>query len=220
MRRGHQKERPALRGVSHALAAMASIAGALALWEMASGDRAKQISMLVFGLSLVGLYASSAAYHLGRWRGTVYTVLRRLDHAMIFILIAGTYTPFCFNVLEGSERITMLALVWSVATTGVILKIFFPFLSRRASVPLYLITGWLAIFKAEAFTDALSRGALALVLLGGVAYTVGAIIYGFRRPNPLPRLFGYHEIFHLLVIVGSVTHFLAVFYYVVPFPRA
>ncbi len=219
MTQSNECQRPSLRGVSHAFATLASLLGMVALWKVSPGDWVKRISMLIFGASLVGLYASSAAYHLGRWRGAVYLWFRRLDHAMIFILIAGTYTPFCVNVLEGQERLTMLTLIWSVAAVGVGLKLFFPFLSRRASVPLYIITGWLAIFEAEAFTDALSLGALSLVLMGGIAYTVGAIVYGLKRPNPLPRFFGYHEVFHLLVIVGSITHFLAVFYYVVPFPR-
>jgi hemolysin III len=220
MTQGHPPERPSLRGVSHAFAALASLMGVIALWKVSHGDWTKRISMLVFGASLVALYASSATYHLGRWRGAVYTWFRRVDHAMIFVLIAGTYTPFCVNVLEGRERLVMLALIWSVAAIGVGLKLFLPFLSRRASVPLYIMTGWLAIFDFDAFADALSFGALSLVLLGGAAYTVGALVYGLKRPNPLPRFFGYHEIFHLLVIVGSVTHFLAVFYYVAPFPRA
>ena len=131
------KKKPLLRGVSHAFAAAASVLGAFALWEASAGDRAKQITMLVFGMSLVALYASSSMYHIGQWKGRAYMVFRRLDHAMIFVLIAGTYTPFCFNVLEGRTRVVMLALAWSVAAVGVSLKLFYPFLTRRFSVSIY-----------------------------------------------------------------------------------
>ena len=216
----HKKAKPVLRGVSHALAAIASAVGAIVLWVVSEGDRAKQLSLLVFGLSLVALYASSATYHMGRWTDRTYMFFRRLDHAMIFVLIAGSYTPFCFNLLHGSERIVMLALVWSIAGVGVALKLFLPFLARRATVPLYLGVGWLALVNIREFKQALSVGGLWLILSGGVAYTVGAVIYGLRRPNPVPGVFGYHEVFHLLVIAGSLTHFLAVFFYVVPLSRA
>ncbi len=215
----HKPSKPALRGVSHAVAALASAVGAIVLWFISEGDRAKQFSLLVFGLSLVALYGSSAAYHIGHWTDRSYMFFRRLDHAMIFVLIAGSYTPFCFNLLQGSERILMLTLVWAIAVVGVGLKFFAPFLGRRASVPLYLGAGWLALIKIRDFMQTLPGGALGLILTGGVAYTVGAVIYGLKRPNPMPGVFGYHEVFHLLVIAGSLAHFLAVLFYVVPLSR-
>jgi hemolysin III len=212
----HKPNKPVLRGVSHAFAALASAVGAMILWYLSKGDRARQLSLLVFGLSLVALYGSSAAYHIGRWTDRSYMFFRRLDHSMIFILIAGTYTPFGFNFLYGSGRILTLALIWGVAIVGVGLKMFSPFLARRASVPLYLGTGWLALFMSRGFIPKLPGGALGLIFAGGTAYTVGAVIYALKSPNPLPGVFGYHEVFHLLVIAGSLAHFLAVLLYVVP----
>jgi hemolysin III len=216
----HNKKKPLLRGVSHALAAVASVAGAVLLWKVTEGDRPRQITMLVFGLSLVALYAASATYHLGTWKGKAYMLFRRMDHAMIFVLIAGTYTPFCFTLLSGTARTTMLLLSWGYAIAGVSIKLFFPFLKRRFSVPIYLGAGWLAVFQIHKFVQVLSPHGLALLAAGGLAYTLGAIFYALRRPNPFPGIFGYHEVFHLLVITGSLTHFLAVLYYIAPMPRA
>jgi len=206
--------------VSHAFAAVASVIGAVALWRVTAGDRPRQITMLVFGLSLIALYASSATYHLGTWKGRAYMLFRRMDHAMIFVLIAGTYTPFAFVLLTGTSRLVMLVLIWTFALAGMSVKIFFPFLRRRFSVPIYLGAGWLAVLEYDKFVQALSRPGLTLLAAGGLAYTVGAIFYALRRPNPFPGIFGYHEVFHLFVITGSVSHFLAVLFYVAPLPIA
>lgn len=219
MQTTHGKQRPLLRGVSHAFGAVASLLGAVLLWKASAGDALKQFSMLVFGGSLVGLYTSSATYHLGTWRGRLYGFFRRLDHSMIFILIAGTYTPFCVQALEGPTRQAMLCLVWGAALAGVAAKIFFPMLPRWITVPLYLIVGWLALVEGDALVAGLRPGAVDLILAGGVAYTLGALIYGLRKPNPAPGIFGYHEVFHMLVIVGSLSHFLALLYFVAPVAR-
>lgn len=219
MQSSHKMGRPALRGVSHAFAAVASVAAAFALWKVSKGDRAEQISMLIFGASMIALYTSSATYHMGEWKGRIYHAFRRLDHAMIFFLIAGTYTPFCFNLLEGSDRMVMLALIWGVAIVGAGLKLFIPFIPRWISVALYMGMGWLALLKAHDFSKALALGGVLLVVAGGVAYTAGGIIYATKRPNPFPQTFGYHELFHLLVIGGTLTHFLALYYFVAPLTR-
>jgi hemolysin III len=219
MHTNHSKQRPLLRGVSHALGAAASVVGAVLLWKASAGDAIKQLSMLVFGGSLVGLYTSSATYHLGTWRGRLYGFFRRLDHSMIFILIAGTYTPFCVQALEGPTRRAMLSLVWGAALAGVAAKICFPMLPRWITVPLYLIVGWLALVKGEALVEGLRPAAVGLVVAGGLAYSLGAVIYGLRKPNPAPGIFGYHEVFHVLVIAGSLAHFLALLYFVAPVAR-
>ncbi len=216
----HKKTKPRLRGVSHAVAAVASVVGAVLLWNVTEGDRPRQITMLIFGFSLIALYSASAAYHLGRWKGKAYMLFRRMDHAMIFVLIAGTYTPFAFILLSGTSRVVMLVLIWSLALAGMSVKIFFPFLRRRFSVPIYLGAGWIAVLEFDKFVQALARPGLTLLAAGGLAYTLGAIFYALRRPNPFPGIFGYHEVFHLFVITGSVTHFLAVLYYLVPLPIA
>ncbi len=216
----HKKTKPLLRGWSHAIAAVASIVGAVVLWKVTAGDRPRQITMLIFGISLVALYAASATYHLGTWKGKAYVLFRRMDHAMIFVLIAGTYTPFAFILLSGRARVVMLALIWGFALAGMSVKIFFPFLRRRFSVPIYLGAGWLAVLEYDKFVQAISGPGLTLLAAGGLAYTAGAIFYALRRPNPFPGIFGYHEVFHLFVITGSLAHFLALLYYVAPLPRA
>ncbi|MDP3938853.1 MAG: hemolysin III family protein [Deltaproteobacteria bacterium] len=219
MQLGHSNRRPRFRGVSHAFGAVASVAGAVLLWQASVGDPGKQVSMMVFAASLIGLYTSSATYHLGEWSGKLYGFFRRLDHSMIFVLIAGTYTPFCVHALEGSARLTMLSLAWGAALGGVATKLLFPRLPRWVTVPLYLAVSYIALVDIEGLAAGLRPAAMGLVVLGGVSYTVGAIIYGLRRPNPVPGVFGYHEVFHLLVIAGSLSHFLALLYFVAPVAR-
>jgi hemolysin III len=162
----HKKTKPLLRGVSHAFAAVASVVGAVLLWKVTEGDRPRQITMLIFGLSLIALYSASATYHLGTWRGKAYMLFRRMDHAMIFVLIAGTYTPFAWILLSGTSRVVMLALIWGFALAGMSVKIFFPFLRRRFSVPIYLGAGWLAVIEYDKFIQALPSPGLTLLAAG------------------------------------------------------
>ena len=175
--------------------------------------------MLAFGLSMVEMYTVSAIYHIGRWQGRARTVLRSLDHANIFVLIAGTYTPICVNVLTGWWRITMLVVVWGMAAIGAAGSVFTLRFPRWLSTGLYIAMGWVSLFSAPALARLLPRPALGLLLGGGVLYTVGAVTYATRKPNPFPRVFGYHEIFHLFVIAGGASFLVAIWRWVVPFPR-
>ena len=134
-------------------------------------------------------------------------VMKRLDHSMIFVLIAGTYTPFCLLAASGAWGIAILAVVWSIAGAGIALKMAWPDAPRWLGVSLYVGTGWVALVAASEIADWFALVPLLLLAGGGILYTVGGVIYALKRPNPFPRVFGYHEVFHLLVIAGSALHF-------------
>ncbi len=176
--------------------------------------------MLVYGLSMAAMFAVSATYHLGHWRPDRRRVLRALDHASIFVLIAGTYTPVAFYVLTGSERPAVLAAIWILAAAGVALSGRTLRLPRWATAALYVGMGWAALAPAPSVVRALPLPASATLALGGLCYTVGALVYARRWPDPLPRVFGFHEVFHLLVIGGAAAFAAAIWLWVAPFPRA
>ncbi len=208
-------QRPLLRGMSHLLAAFAAIAGTVLLLLLADSARA-YIGAAIFGASLILLYSTSAAYHRLPWSPRLRGIARRLDHAMIFTLIAGTYTPLGLLVLNTAWWISMLSVVWGLAGAGIILKLAWPDAPRWLSVLMYATIGWLSLLTAPLLVSLLAAGPLALLLLGGVLYTLGGVVYALGKPSPFPRVFGYHEVFHLLVIAGSVTHFSLVEIYVLP----
>jgi hemolysin III len=162
----------------------------------------------------------SATYHIGRWRPETTRVLRALDHANIYLLIAGTFTPLCVNVLEGSFRNTMLVVIWSVALLGVALSVFTEHLPRFVTAGLYIGMGWIGVVVVPAFARLMPWPAVAVLLLGGLLYTVGALVYALRRPDPYPQVFGFHEIFHLFVIGGSAAFTVTIWVWVLPFGRA
>jgi hemolysin III len=211
--------KPFLRGWSHALAGVAAVVCSAALISRSRDDLARLLSMAVYGLSMTELYAMSAVYHLGPWQGRRRTVLRALDRASIFVLIAGTYTPFCVNVLAGWTRPTMLVLVWSFAAIGVSASVLRPSLPRWVAVALYVGMGWIALLAAPVLVPVLPPPALTLLVGGGLLYTAGAVVYAGRRPDPSPRVFGFHEVFHLLVIAGSAAFLAVIWVWVVPFRR-
>ena len=212
--------RPLLRGWSHALAALVSVAGLVALIVITRHDPAKLVSMAVYGTALVLLFAVSATYHIFSWPPRVKDWLRRADHATIFVFIAATYTPLVFNVLDGWWRIGVLVAIWTSALAGVIGAAPFLRIPRVALASLYLAMGWVAVIALVPLTAALGWAAAVLMALGGLQYSLGAAAYAFRRPRLWPRVFGYHELFHLAVITASITFYAIVVYYAVPFHRA
>ena len=171
---------------------------------------------VIFAASLIALYATSATYHTVTWGRRMRAFLKRLDHSMIFVLIAGTYTPICLIAASTAWGIAILAIVWSIAVAGIILKVFWPGAPRWLSVLLYASAGWLGAIAGIPLTEWLAWAPIALLIMGGVLYTIGGIIYATRRPNPWPSVFGYHEVFHLLVIAGSVLHYTLVAAYLMP----
>jgi hemolysin III len=212
--------KPLMRGWSHAAAAIVAIAGLVALIVITRNDPAKLVSMVVYGTGLVLLFGVSATYHVFNWPPRGKNWLRRADHATIFIFIAATYTPLVFNVLNGWWRIGVLAAVWISAIAGVAGAAPFLRIPRQVLASLYLAMGWVAVVALVPLTAALGWAAALLMALGGLQYSLGAAAYAFKKPRLWPRVFGYHELFHLAVITASVTFYVIVVHYAVPYHRA
>ena len=209
------EQRPLLRGYFHLAAAAAAIAGSVVLMLLADSPRT-YIGGAIFAASLIALYMVSGTYHTINWDPRVRSVFQRLDHAMIFVLIAGSYTPFCLIAASDGWGVTILALVWSIAAAGIALKIAWPASPRWLGVSLYIAAGWVAVVAASEIADWFALIPLLLLACGGVLYTIGGVTYALRRPNPFPRVFGYHEVFHVLVIGGSVLHYSVVAGWLIP----
>jgi hemolysin III len=212
--------KPLLRGWSHAAAALVSVAGLVALILITRHDPAKLVSMVVYGSALVLLFGVSATYHVFNWPPRVKDWLRRADHATIFVFIAATYTPLVFNILDGWWRISVLVAIWMCAVAGVAGAAPFLRIPRGLLAGLYVVMGWLAVVALVPLTAALGWAAAVLMALGGLQYSLGAAAYAFRKPRLWPRVFGYHELFHLAVITASITFYVIVVQYAVPFHRA
>ena len=212
--------KPVLRGWSHAIAALVAVAGLVAFILITRQDPAKLASMVVYGIGLVLLFGVSATYHTINWPPKVKDWLRRADHATIFIFIAASYTPLAFNVLDGWWRFGVLAAIWVSAAAGVAGAAPFLRIPRQVLTSLYLGMGWVALVALVPLTAALGWVAAALMALGGLQYSIGAAAYAFKWPRFWPRVFGYHEFFHLAVITASVTFYVIIVSYAVPFHRA
>ncbi len=197
--------KPLLRGVSHEIAAVAALLawGALAL---AAGPSRARAAANVYGASLFTLFFVSALYHRPTWAPRARLLMRRLDHSAIFLLIAGTYTPFCL-LLPPASGLPLLALVWGVAAAGVLQSVLWVRAPKPLVVAVYVLFGWLVVPVVPVLRTALGGGAIALLVAGGAAYTLGAVVYATRRPDPFPRVFGYHEVFHALVVAAAACHF-------------
>jgi hemolysin III len=210
--------REPVNGLTHLVGGLLASVGLGVL--LATATRAGRVDQLVafgiFGFSLITLYTASALYHLLPLSPAGVARMRRVDHMAIFVLIAGTYTPFCLLALDGGWRVGLLGLVWGLALCGILLKLFWMDAPRWLSVALYLGIGWVAVIAAPALFRAVPAGGMAWVLAGALVYSAGALIYGLRRPNPMPGVFGFHELWHLFVVAGSACHFWAVLGYIAP----
>ncbi len=211
--------RDPVNSLTHLTAAALAVAGVIPLWTGSRGDLPKQISLLIFGASLALMYLSSAAYHMLPASPERRLLLRRIDHSFAFILTAGTYTPVCFTVLIGGWRWGMLAMIWSLAALGVLFKVFFLHVRRWFYTSIYVVMGWMIILAMGQLARMLPATAIGLMFAGGITYTVGAMIYAIKRPNPIPGFFGFHEIWHLFAIGGSAFFYIMILLYVVPFDR-
>jgi hemolysin III len=196
-----------LRGWSHALAVPPAIAGAIALVALSGGDLARHISLAVYGVSLVMLFAVSAMYHRGPWSVRTRRVWGRLDHATIFVAIAGTYTPVVVNVLSGWQSILLLTVIWVLAGSGAAIAATAIPMPRGVTVVLYIAVGWTVVLFFPALADRIHGSGLLVLAIGGALYSAGAIVYALQWPRLWPRVFGFHEAFHVLVIVASAVYF-------------
>jgi hemolysin III len=198
-------EKPLLRGVSHEIAAGVALAGWIVLALVAAPGRAR-VAAQVYGASLFTLFLVSALYHRPTWRPRARLLMRRLDHSAIFLLIAGTYTPFCL-LLPPASGVRLLAVVWAGAIAGILQSLLWVRAPKALSAVVYVLLGWVVVPVLPSLRAALGGGAVALLAGGGAVYTLGAIVYATRRPDPFPRVFGYHEVFHALVIAAAACHF-------------
>jgi hemolysin III len=207
--------RPLLRGVSHLLAFIVSVPVGIAL-GLAADTSLERAGAIAFAASVVTMFGASALYHRVIWKPRVRLWMRRLDHAMIFTLIAGTYTPFGLILLRGDWRISILAVVWTGAACAILMKLFWVAAPKWLAVAIAVALGWVGVIVFPQIFHRAGAGGAALLLVGGVAYTVGAIVYALKRPDPVPAVFGYHEIFHALVIAAVVCQYVAVAFFVLP----
>jgi len=199
--------------LSHGTGALMAVLGMALLMQRAQSVPA-QIAFFIYGVSLIVLMVSSTVYHSLLHRERVRVVLQRIDHISIYLLIAGTYTPPCVMSVPPRWGMPLLALVWVIAAAGTVLTIWMPERSRIWSVALYLAMGWAVVLVLPALLEHVPPGGLWLLVSGGLAYTLGAIIYAARRPDPLPAWFGFHGLWHVLVLAGAALHFLFVAIYV------
>ncbi|MCW2938734.1 MAG: Hemolysin [Actinomycetia bacterium] len=204
-----QAVKPKLRGVLHAVTFPLAVAAGLVLVALAPNLGAR-ICAGVYAVTSALLFGVSAAYHRGHWSELALGLLRRFDHANIYLIIAGTYTPFAFLILRGDVRILVLSVVWAGALAGVLFRVLWTAAPRWLYTALFIGLGWIAAFFVPQFLKGTGLTVGLLVALGGVLYSVGGLVYGLRRPNPLPRWFGFHEVFHAFTVAAYILQYIAV----------
>ncbi len=200
--------KPRLRGMLHAIITPLALAGGIVLVVMSPTATTRIGSALFAGTALM-LFTVSAIYHRGTWSPGVWAFLRRFDHSNIFLLIAGSYTPFTLILLKGGERVSLLVIVWTGALLGVLFRIFWIGAPRWLYIPVYVALGWAAIFYAHDFGANGGTAVITLVAVGGGLYTIGGLVYGLKKPDPFPTWFGFHEVFHCFVVAAFVCHYVA-----------
>jgi len=214
------KFRQPFSGFSHLISAIVAIV--CSIWlirhSINYGTSSHILSFSVFCISLILLYLSSAVYHLSFAKPETIRVLRKIDHMMITIFIAGCYTPICLIALKESFGVPLLIAIWIIALLGAIKDLYWTNAPRWVRVGLYLVMGWLAVIALPQLITVLPSGAISLIVAEGIIYTLGAVIYATKWPNPVPEVFGFHEIWHLFVMAGSACHFLLIALYLLPLP--
>jgi hemolysin III len=201
--------KPRLRGWLHAVTAPLSLVGGIVLIVL-SPTTATRVGSVVFVVTSLLLFTVSAVYHRGTWSPRVWSALQKFDHANIFLLIAGSYTPFALLMLEGRARTTLLTIAWGGALAGAAFRLLWRGAPRWIYVPIYIALGWAAVFYIDDFLAHGSTAVIVLIATGGVLYTLGGLVYGLQRPNPFPSWFGFHEVFHAFTILAFVTHYVGV----------
>ena len=201
--------KPHLRGWLHAGAFPVSLVAGLVLVVLADGTR-ETVATAIYAVTAVLLFGVSALYHRGNWSPKTEKMLKRLDHSNIFLIIAGTYTPFSIILLHNDGGTTLLWIVWSAALAGIAFRVLWVGAPRWLYTPVYIALGWVAAFYISDIFDAGGAAVVALIAVGGLLYSIGAVVYATKRPNPSPRWFGFHEVFHALTIGAFAVHYIAI----------
>jgi hemolysin III len=199
---------PRLRGVTHAYAFFAAVVAAALLVVFTPGGTPR-VAAIIYGAGLCALFGGSGLYHRWRWHPRWRPILRRIDHSTIYVFIAACYTPVALLILDGAFRWVVLGVVWGGALLGVVFSVAWITAPRALSAATYVALGWVALLCLPQLSSALPLTPLILIASGGLLYTVGAVIFALGRPNPWPSTFGFHEIFHVFVILAAVVHFVA-----------
>jgi len=208
--------REPVNSLTHLVAALIAAAGLGLLVYLARDGGTKAVTLAIYGVTLILMFAASGVYHMVRAGPQLMLVLRKLDHSAIYLLIAGTYTPICLHYLTGFWRWGPVAIIWSLAIIGITVKLFVINAPRWVTTGAYLLMGWISVAAANEMVTKLPPGALVWLMLGGLFFTAGAIIYALKKPNPWPRVFGFHEIWHIFVILGAFSHFIVMAAFVAP----
>lgn len=206
-----KKLREPVNSLTHWGGAILAVIGLIALLIVGWSTPAKLISLVVYGVSLIFLFSASATYHMVQVKDKVLEIFRKIDHSAIYVLIAGTYTPFCVNALTGFWKWGMLTVIWSLAVIGIVVKIFYIRAPRWLNAGIYIVMGWLVLAVIGQIVANLSPWVLAWLIVGGVTYTLGAVVYMTKMFNFKPGVFGFHEVWHIFVLLAALFHFIAVF---------
>jgi hemolysin III len=210
------KLREPVNGLTHLFAAIAAVAGLVALLIIGQANIGKLVSLGIYGVTVILLFSASATYHLVKAQPRVMEILRKFDHSAIYLLIAGSYTPICYNMFTGFWKWGLLAIIWSFALIGVTIKIFVINAPRWTSAGVYLVMGWMVVFAINEMLTKLPVGALVWLAAGGLIYTLGAVVYITKIFDFVPGKFGFHEVWHIFVILGALAHFIAIIAYIAP----
>ncbi|MEI4768286.1 hemolysin III family protein [Psychrobacillus sp. FJAT-51614] len=214
----NQYIREPFNGLSHLLGALLSLLGLSAMIVKVSIKDASSLSItaiIIFGISMILLYSSSATYHMVIAKDSIIQFLRRLDHSMIYLLIAGTYAPFCLITLKGTIGYLLFTVISIIAICGVLFKMIWFKCPRWISTALYIGMGWIIVFLAVPLTEKIGTQGIFYLVLGGVLYTIGGIIYGLKPKIAFISKLGFHEIFHIFILLGTLCHFICVFLFVI-----
>ncbi len=202
--------REPVNSLTHWVGALLALAGLVALLVVGWDTLAKIVSLSIYGLSLIGMFSASATYHMVRVKDRALEIFRKVDHAAIYLLIAGTYTPFCVNAFEGFWKWGMLTIIWSLAVIGIVVKVFYIRAPRWLNAGIYLVMGWLAVAAAGQMFALLSGWVFGWLITGGILYTLGAVVYITKIFNFKPGVFGFHEMWHIFVLLAAAAHYVAV----------
>ncbi|WP_422753935.1 PAQR family membrane homeostasis protein TrhA [Micromonospora sp. WMMD708] len=206
--------KPRMRGWLHTYAFFVALVCGIVLSAIAATRPGwtPLVSCLIYSVTVCGLFGTSALYHRRVWSERGYQIMRRMDHSMIFVFIAGTYTPLCVLLLDRSTAVLMLGLVWGGALAGVAVKLIWPHAPRWVSAPLYLALGWVSVAILPQILRQGGVTVLVLLAVGGAIYSIGAVFYALRRPNPWPTVFGHHEFFHACTLIAALCHHIAIYF--------